>query len=198
MWLRLPVLQTEQPRFRAGDGVGLDVGFQWEAEPWQLGLSVQNVINTFGWDVNELIFRPGSALFTQDDALSDFQPRPAAEAPDELLDAVRDFRFGPRVRVGSAKELVGSSRQLTAQADARLGVKRGPEPAVELGAALQYAPLERLPLRAHASVLNWRIPGRRGRGLRLRERPPLGWTLLSLRRHVNGPEWMVAVSLGWS
>jgi hypothetical protein len=193
LWLRLPVVQTDGPALRAGDGLGLDLGFQWEAAPWSVGLSVQNVVSTFRWDVDRLVFRPVTALITDDDADSDFAPRPASEAPAALLDAVRSFRFGPRARLGLAKT-VSPRAQLFGQLDARLGRSADPGPPTELGVALEYALHERLPVGVHGSVLNGGVRVGGGAGVRLGALHVAGAVSYRSADHLGGPDWMLSVS----
>jgi hypothetical protein len=197
LWVRFPLVQTDGPALRAGDGVGLDLGFQWDAAPWSVGLAVQNVVNTFAWDVERLVFRPVTALITDDEADSDFAPRPASDAPEVLLDAVRAFGFGPRLRVGVAKALSQRTR-VFGQLDARLAPSSTTDPPGELGAALEYSLEASLPLRVHASVLNGGVRVGGGAGFRI------GWLTVSAAgsyrsdHDLGGPDWMLTLSKGGS
>jgi hypothetical protein len=55
-----------------GAGIGVDVGAAWEGGRWALGASVQNVFNTFAWELDGFAYRPGEALFNGADSESDF------------------------------------------------------------------------------------------------------------------------------
>jgi hypothetical protein len=196
IWLRFPVLQTRgTPTLRAGKGASLDVGFQWEASPWSFGLTARNVVSTFRWSVDDLVFRPGTTLLTQEESESDFTPRPASEAPDALLEHARAFRFGPRVALGFQRAL-GERTTFAAELDARLGQSSDHAPPTLAGMAVEHRPLERIALRAHASAVNsgFRVGG--GVGARLGDVDVSGaWTHGS-RQGLGGPTAMLTVSLG--
>jgi hypothetical protein len=198
VWTRFPVVQARgTPTLRAGGGVGLDLGFQWEASGWSFGLDLENLVNTFAWNLDALIFRSGTALFNQEGGESDFLARPAAEASEALLDEVRAFRFGPRLRLGFARTM-DPRTTLFSQLDLRAGQSSDRSPDAEAGLGVEYRVLERLPLRAHASVLDGGV--RLGGGLGLRVgRVHLGGAVSSRSdAGVNGPDWIFTVSFGGS
>jgi hypothetical protein len=197
LWERFPIVQQRGAPLRAGDGVGLDAGFQWDVHPWSFGLAVENLVNTFRWDLDRLVFRPGTALLTQDGAESDFAPRPAAEAPDALLEPVRDFRFGPRLAVGFGRTL-GARTSVFSQLDVALGHSSAALPDVELGAAVEHRLVERIPLRFHASVLDGGVRLGGGAGVRLGKVHLSGAGSFRSDDGVEGPEWMLTLSLGGS
>lgn len=165
VWLRFPVIQTRPGDLETGAarGVGLDVGFQWEMPGWRAGLAATNVVNTFRWKLDELVFRPGTALFTQDASEADFTPRPAAEAPLPLRQAVQAFRFARRV-AGALERRTGARTTLHAQLDARIGGGADGRAPFEAGLGVEHRPTPRLPLRAHASALSdgYRLGGGAG------------------------------------
>jgi hypothetical protein len=157
IWLRFPVVHTEPGRNLAmsGKGVALDLGFQWEADPWAMGLAVSNLVSFFSWDEDELSFRPGTALFTQDDQQDDFTPRPAADAPAGVLAEVRAFRFGPRIAAGASRDFdVGPGLRVAGQLDLALGDSSVPDPAFEVGLGAELQATPRVPVRAHAALLS--------------------------------------------
>jgi hypothetical protein len=196
VWTRFPVLQARgTPTLRAGDGVGVDIGFQWEAGPWSFGLGFENVVNTFSWNVDALVFRSGTALFNQDESESDFVSRPATEASQALLDEVRAFRFGPRLSFGFAR-IVDPRTSLFTQLDLRLGRSSDRLPDAEAGAGFEYRPLQRLPLRAHVSLLDGGV--RLGGGVGLRVGPVHLGGAVSSRSDagLQGPDWIFTVSFG--
>jgi hypothetical protein len=166
--LRFPVVHTEvgEDWVNGGGGFGLDLGFQWEGGPWGLGLSVTNLVNTYRWDLDNLFFRPGTVLFTQDQQESDFDPRPASEASDPLVAEVRDFRFGPRLSLGATKRRSERLR-LFGQLDVALGRSAAPEPELEAGVAAELQATPRIPIQAHFSVLTGGVRAGGGAGVKL-------------------------------
>jgi hypothetical protein len=198
VWVRFPLVQSrETPAFRAGDGVGLDLGVQWQADAWKLGLDVKNVFNTFEWNLDELVFRPGTALFTQDDDDADFTPRPADEAPDALLEDVRAFRFPSRLSLAAAHEL-NERTTLASQLDLRIREGIDADPVAQAGLGVEYRKWERLPLRIHASLYTngFKLGG--GAGLRLGSVHITGALSFHSGDESGGPDAMVTVSFGGS
>jgi hypothetical protein len=118
-----------------------------------LGLVVTNLVNTYRWNLDELVHRPGTALFTQDEQEADFTPRPASQAPEELLPQIRDFRFGPRLALGAGR-LRGDRLRLFSQLDLALGRSSGVEPGFEVGVGAELQATPSTPLQAHASLLS--------------------------------------------
>jgi hypothetical protein len=182
VWLRFPMVQTDAPKLfklatigyplfclaclgnQSGRGAALNVGAQWESGDVSAGATIENVVNTFGWDVDELITRPGALLFTTDEeeSGSDFDPRPANEAPDEVLASVRDFGFPLRARLGAS---IRRSEEVTlfGSLGARLG-RATPatlDPAAQATAAVEYRRWSRVPLQAHVTLMDggFRIGG---------------------------------------
>src|SRR5439155_732891 len=65
--VQFPVIQSDTSLTgmpQRGHGIGIDVGAAWQSGPFAIGASIQNLVNTFKWNVNEMYFRPGGALFT--------------------------------------------------------------------------------------------------------------------------------------
>jgi len=153
VWLRFPVVQAGPGRSvrGAGRGVALDVGAQWQAGPWKVGVLGQNLVETFGWNVDHLVFRPGTALFDDSDGESDFDRRPAVEAPGALLAQVREFRFGAAFSSGAAYRF-GDRLELMGQLDLRGRGRADRAPRIEGGLGLEWGFLDRVPLLAHASA----------------------------------------------
>jgi hypothetical protein len=157
VWLRFPVVHTRPGRNTeiGGKGLALDLGFQWEADPWAIGLTGSNLLSGFSWDEDDLFFRPGTALFTSADQEDDFTPRPASDAPAGVLAEVRAFRFGPRVSAGASRSVAfGSGLRLAGQLDLALGESSARDPDYELGVGGELMATPRVPVRAHASVLS--------------------------------------------
>ncbi|MDT8341893.1 MAG: hypothetical protein RQ751_10305 [Longimicrobiales bacterium] len=152
--LDFPVVvnRSRDTRLNNGTGVGLDLGILWEGPGFTLGARVENVVNTFSWDLDGLAWVPGQALFDGTDATSDFAQRPAESAPPEVRAAVDDLTLEPVYSLGVAWELP----HLRVQADVRRrsdgGMALGPEYHAGVGAELTAVPF--LPLRAHLAAVS--------------------------------------------
>ncbi len=138
--------------FSRGSGTGLDIGVAWQRGPWAAAGVIENVFNTFEWDLNELVYRPGSAVFDEDTNESDFDERPASEAPSALQDKVSELTFKPVFAVGGAYEAM---ENLTVTAELRQRVGDGLEtgPKSHLGFGMEYLPSPMVPLRAGVAVI---------------------------------------------
>ncbi|MCH7991996.1 MAG: hypothetical protein IIC35_06220 [Gemmatimonadetes bacterium] len=88
-----------------GKGYGLDLGFMMDLSSLTIGASIQNVVNTFGWDVATLSYREGSVLFEQGSSDADFTEASYGLAPTSLKQVVEEFTIKPNVRIGVALEL---------------------------------------------------------------------------------------------
>lgn len=151
--LTFPVISPHfDEGFDRGTGVGLDVGALWEGPLLTLGATVQNVFHTFEWNLDDLYFRPGEALFYQGVSSSDFDERPATSAPADLLEIVEGRTIEP---VLSAGALWRPSSLLHVTADIRKRVSGGLEigPELHVGAGAELRALPFLPLRAHAAMV---------------------------------------------
>lgn len=138
--------------FSRGSGLGMDVGVAWERGPWAASAVVQNLFNTFEWDLAELVYRPGTAEFNDETNSSDFDQQPATEAPDALRDKVTELTFKPVLTLGGAYE---ASEKLTVTGELRQragdGLATGPKS--HLGLGLEYWPTPNIPLRGGAAVI---------------------------------------------
>jgi hypothetical protein len=152
--LQFPVLAPdfENAGFDQGSGVGLDVGALWEGPTLTLGATVQNVFHTFEWKLDEHVYRPGEALFTQGVSSSDFDEQPATAAPQSLLDVVADRGIEPVLSVGAEWR---PSSLLSIQGDVRKRVTGGLDigPELHAGAGVEMRAIPFLPLRAHVAVM---------------------------------------------
>lgn len=152
--LRFPLLSSDPDadRLDNGSGFGLDLGLAWARDDLRMGVSVRNVMNTFAWDVDDLVFRRGTALFNKDDSDSDFDERPAAEAPQELRRAVEEMGFEPVLAVGAALE---AHPRVTVSADVRnrFGDGMAAEPKFQAGLGVEGRPAPWIPLRAHVAKI---------------------------------------------
>lgn len=160
--LQFPVLvgDTDAHRLNRGSGVGLDLGVAWRRDRLQLGTVLHNAFNTFAWDLERLEYRPGHALFEGGDTDSDFEPRPAAEAPAALREAVDDLGFAPVLALGAGYRL---RPDLVTSADLRLRLGDGMDlhPRLETALGVEARAARWLALRAHAGPVTggFRIGG---------------------------------------
>ncbi len=143
----LPVLHSDPDEGAAGQGsgLGLDLGAAWGWGPWSAGAVVKNLFHTFEWKLESMIYRPGEAFFNEEDSDSDFEERPASQAPAALRDRVAELSFQPEIVVGGAYR-ARPTLTLTAEAGGRLGDGLDTGPRSRLGVGLQYRPSPFLPL----------------------------------------------------
>ena len=167
--VRFPVLHTDpdsEGDFDRGTGLGLDIGLAWEGGEWSAAVAVQNVFNTFQWDLETMLFRPGEALFNENTRESDFDERPASQAPETLRRRVADLTFDPIVALGLARE---ASEALTITADFRRRMGDGLDmgPRTHAGAGVEYRPASFLPLRGGVAWVTDAVQVGAGFGLAL-------------------------------
>ncbi|MEP6493151.1 MAG: conjugal transfer protein TraF [bacterium] len=149
-----------------GSGVGADVGLAWSRGKLSFGTTVQNVFNTFAWDETKLRSKAGSALFSVDSTVKDFDNKPYASAPTALRARVTDDKFKPIVSAGFAYE---ASSLLILSADGRQqvgdGIAIGPK--TQVGGGVEFRGIPALRLRGGASYITdgWGVSG--GVGLAL-------------------------------
>jgi len=166
--LRFPVIQsdTSLTPVRNGGGLGLDLGLAWESGTWAAGITVENVFNTFRWDQESLLYRPGEALFDAAGSVSDFEPRPLVDGPPGLRQLVDGLRFHPRVGVGVAHGS-GTKTVIALEMRHRLGDGITLGPRQHLGLGIEHLPSPRIPLRAGVAVVTDGLRGSMGGGLRI-------------------------------
>lgn len=138
--------------FRNGSGVGLDVGFQMKRDRLALGAAVLNAFNTFAWDADKLVYRPGTALLEQGASSTDFDTRPLSQAPASLRNVVDGMTFDPILSVGAGYD-VGSDLTLTADVRNRFGDGMAVTPKLHAGAGAEYRGLPALELRGGAAAI---------------------------------------------
>jgi len=135
-----------------GTGLGLDVGGAWENDKWAFGVAIQNVFNTFEWDLDGFIYRSGEAMVNDTlTALDDFDlEQPITNAPTALTEEALGQSFKPVFAVGAAYRATG---KLTLMADARqdTGDALVTVEKSHLGVGLEFRPLGMLPLRGGIS-----------------------------------------------
>ena len=151
--LRLPVLHVDGgTSARQGSGFGLHLGGLWTSERWSFGLSVRNALQTFEWELDGLVFRPGTALFDVANSESDFDSRPAVGAPPILLDAVDELRFRPSISLGASLS-VSENLRVIGELRTRFGegMVTGPGELAAVGA--EYRPLPGVPIRLGVAAI---------------------------------------------
>ncbi len=135
-----------------GSGLGLDVGGAWENDKWAVGVAIQNVFNTFEWDLDGFVYRSGEALVNDTlTASDDFDlEQPITNAPTALREEALGQGFKPAFAVGAAYRVTG---KLTLMADARrdtgdalVSVEKS-----HLGVGVEFRPIGMLPLRGGIS-----------------------------------------------
>ncbi|MEX2281539.1 MAG: DUF5723 family protein [Gemmatimonadota bacterium] len=159
--LEFPLVGTineEGTNLNNGTGLGIDVGFAMQRERLTLSLTVQNVFNSFKWNTDNLVFRPGIFRFDADSAATNLEEQAFTAAPPSLRELVDDMRYRPTVAAGGALQ-VSDKLMVTADARSRLGsggiaesLDDGPD--FQVGAGAEYRVLPFLPLRAGAALIN--------------------------------------------
>lgn len=166
--LRFPVMHVggDAEGIDHGHGLGLDVGVLWITDAVTVGATAVNVFNTFDWDLRDLSFRPGAAVFDPDESSTDFDERPAEEAPPVLLDALEALTFRRGLAVGAAWRPPG---EWTLTADLRVEGSGGMtvEPDLLVGVGAEYRSRENLPLRAGIALIERGVQLSTGLGLEL-------------------------------
>ncbi|HEY2379140.1 MAG TPA: conjugal transfer protein TraF [Gemmatimonadaceae bacterium] len=172
--VQFPIIQSDTSLNgmpQRGKGVGLDVGAAWEFGPFAAGATIQNLVNTFKWNVNEMYFRPGNAVFSAATRTTNFDVMSMASVPDSLrarsdaLSAeVAAMRFTPSLNIGVSMKVLPF---LTAMADVRQNLGDGMHLAerthVGAGAELRIIPF--LPIRAGLSMISGGYVASAGAGL---------------------------------
>ena len=188
------VSDTSDLELDHGTGVGLDLGGLWRQGPWTVGVAVQNLVHSFEWDLEGMSYRPGELLFNEDVSESDFDARPAGQAPETLREDVADLTFKPRLAIGGAYD---ATPDLTVTADLGKrfgdGIQVGPE--FHMGMGLEYRALPWLPLRVGAAKITDGFQF--GGGLTLALGPVyLGWAGALQRGDLEGTLGSFSLSFG--
>ena len=173
--VQFPIIQSDTSLDgmpQRGHGVGLDVGAAWTFGPFAAGATIQNLINTFRWDVGQMYFRPGGAIFNTSGARqTNFDAIGMSQLPDSLRaraaalsSEVEAMRFTPSLNLGASMKVLPF---LTAMADVRQNLGDGMRVAerthVGAGAELRLIPF--LPLRAGLSLISGGYVASAGAGL---------------------------------
>lgn len=175
--MRFPIIQSDTSFDRVpqhGHGIGVDVGAAWQSGPLAAGVTIQNFVNTFRWDLSQMYFRPGGAVFGGSATRStSFDPVSMSALPDSLkaqaaaLGAdVEAMRFTPSMNVGVSMKVLPF---LTATGDLRQqlgdGMDLGDRTHVGAGAELRIVPF--LPVRAGVAGITGGYVVSAGAGLEL-------------------------------
>jgi hypothetical protein len=173
--VQFPIIQSDTSLNgmpQRGHGVGLDVGAAWEFGPFAAGATIQNLVNTFRWNVNEMYFRPGGATFSNATTRqTSFDAMSMSALPDSLRARasalgveVDAMRFTPSLNVGASMTVLPF---LTAMADVRQNLGDGMRIAerthVGAGAELRLIPF--IPIRAGLSLISGGYVASAGAGL---------------------------------
>jgi hypothetical protein len=175
--VQFPIIQSDTSLSgmpQRGSGVGVDVGAAWQSGPLSVGATIQNFVNTFHWNVDQMYFRPGGALFSGSSTrTTNFDAVSMTAVPDSLraraaaLGAEVDaMRFTPSLNVGASMRVLPF---LTVVGDVRQQLSNGMRLAerthVGAGAELRIIPF--LPLRAGLAAISGGYIASAGAGLDL-------------------------------
>lgn len=175
-----------------GSGMGLDVGGAWRGGRLTVGVSMQNLLNTFKWDTEKLAYNQSRFIFNADSSSTESIDGPYASAPQALRDEVEGQKFSPQLGVGVAFRMTNA---FTIVADARTqpgeGIRLTDKTQVGVGA--EYRLLRVLPIRAGVTQASDGMRASAGIGIALGSfELGLG---TSLRKRGQGDETGVTVNL---
>ena len=175
--VQFPIIQSDTALTgmpKRGQGIGVDVGAGWESGPLAVGATVQNFVNTFRWNIDDMYFRPGGALLaTSSTRQTSFEAVSMRALPDSLkakaavlADEIGAMRFAPSLNVGAAMKVFPF---LTAMADVRQeltnGMKVGDRTHVGAGAELRLVPF--VPIRAGLAAISGGYVASAGAGVEI-------------------------------
>ena len=136
-----------------GTGLGMDLGVAWEGETWVFSAALQNVFNTFEWELDGYEYRLGQITLDGTSVTSDFGAVPATVPAPALLSDLLDQRFKFAINMGVAYR---QSEKLALMADFRHDTGErlvvGKRSRIGLGAELKL--LSFLPLRGGVSFVS--------------------------------------------
>ena len=156
--LDAPMVLTDTSTINNGSGFGLDVGAAWAFGEFRVGASLQNIINTFQWNTDDLYYMPVKATFDESSRESEIDEiLPLSSAPaalrEELTARIDNSKPRPTLALGGAYT---GFRFLTLAADIRQrfgdGLELGPKTHIGVGAELKVIPF--VPLRAGVTSLS--------------------------------------------
>jgi len=195
----LPYGESDDFRFNHGSGIGLDVGGLWVGPALTVGATIENLFNTFSWNLDEYSYLPGEAFFNSDTSTSNFEEQPLASATPAAQAAFQaladDLTLKPIVAVGV--ELTPTPI-LRLQADIRKTLGDGLEfdPNFHMGVGAEVTALSFLPLRAHVGLISEGVQVGGGSSLILGPVNLSGAIALRARDSQNSTLGMVTLSFG--
>ena len=145
-------LPDEADQADNGSGVGLDLGFQFQRGDASVGVALLNAFNTFAWKTENLVYRPGTALFSEDESTTDFDGLPLDSASAELRHHLDGLGFDPTLSVGAAFEL-GPRTTVSMDVRNRFGDGMSLSPKLHAGAGMEYRGLGALAVRGGAALV---------------------------------------------
>lgn len=195
----IPYGASDDFRFDHGNGVGLDLGALWESRSMIVGATIQNILNTFEWNLDEYSYIPGEAFFDQDNSDSDFDEQRLSAAPGATRDAFQEVADNLRLKpVASVGIQLAASSFLRLQADLRKTLGDGLEfdPDFHAGVGAELSALSFLPLRAHVAKVSGGFQIGGGSSLILGPVNLSGALALRARDGANATLGMVTLSFG--
>ena len=143
---------TEESSWNKGSGIGLDVGAMWQAGIFTAALSIQNLMNTFAWNEDDLWYSPGEALFDGDTTTTEFDALPLSEAPEAVRRRLDDLVFPPTVALAGAVRLPMVT--VTGEVRHRSGESLSLDTGTHVGVGAEFRPVSFLPIRAGVASVN--------------------------------------------
>ena len=146
------IAATEESSWNKGSGFGIDVGASWHAGIFSAGVSIQNLINTFAWNEDDLWYSPGEVLFDGDTTVTNLDARPLTEAPPEVRRRLDELAYPPSVAVAGAVHLpmvtvTGEVRHLAGES---ITLESG----THVGVGAEFRPVGFLPIRAGVASIS--------------------------------------------
>jgi hypothetical protein len=135
-----------------GSGLGVDLGLAWRRGPWDAAISVQNVLNSFEWDLGSMVWRRGQANLTADTTFSEFDEQPGSDAIPALRDRVEELTLDPVATLAGAYRGF-EDLAITVELRHRSGDGMDFGPKSHAGMGLEYRPSPYIPLRAGAAYI---------------------------------------------
>ena len=169
---------------KGGSGMGLDVGYAWRSDKMTISVVVQNLFNSFKWDVTQLESRPGTALFNSDSSNSNFNSAAYSAAPQSLQQMVKEYTFKPAFLAGVAYKL-NPLTTVTGDFHQQFGdnnsILIGPK--TQLGGGVEFRGVPFFPLHAGLSYVTGGYQATAGVGIGL---GPVQLGIAGLIGHSNG------------
>jgi hypothetical protein len=147
---------TDPYHFDQGHGFGMDLGAIMEGDPITIGLMIENVFNTFGWDLQGYSYIPGQAVFDADVRESDFDETPLADAPQSVREYFRGLAddLEPETRVSAGVSWPAApTLRLYANAQKSLTDGMAFDPDFYGGVGAEWTGISFFHLRGHGAVI---------------------------------------------